>query len=200
MNPAELEFLSEEEELNVVPRFKLEAVKLLNTTIGPFFPNVPTVVPLWVALLLRGQQKCRIIPPTWLTVEKLNECKEAEENDTGCASPPHPQYIEISTLLLQHAAEDIANPESIRNIVRDIWDIRVGKLLSSVNGFLSSGSSTARVSQLTNMELVTLHNLLTNSMDQLSLLRQATSQAIEFSGGSGTANRTSFLNSSSTGN
>lgn len=90
------------------------------------------------------------------------------------------------------------SPESIRNIVRDVWDIRVGKLLSSVNGFLSSGSSTARVSQLTNMELTTLHNLLANSMDQLSLLRQATSQAVEFGGSA--VNRTSFLNSSSVGN
>ncbi|CAH8573141.1 unnamed protein product [Schistosoma margrebowiei] len=198
MNPAELEFLSEEEGLTIVPKFKLDAIKLLNTTIGPFFPNVPTVVPLWVALFLRGQQKCRIMPPAWLTLEKLNECKEAEENDSGCTSPPHSQYIEISTLLLQHAAEDIPNPESIRNIVRDVWDIRVGKLLSSVNGFLSSGSSTARVSQLTNMELTTLHNLLANSMDQLSLLRQATSQAVEFGGS--TVNRTSFLNSSSVGN
>ncbi|CAH8576762.1 unnamed protein product [Heterobilharzia americana] len=140
MNPAELEFLSEEEELNVVPRFKLEAVKLLNTTIGPFFPNVPTVVPLWVALLLRGQQKCRIIPPTWLTVEKLNECKEAEENDTGCASPPHPQYIEISTLLLQHAAEDIAkswirgnmkNGRELLDIIQQLTDVLT--LTQSVN-------------------------------------------------------------------
>nr|CAH8854548.1 unnamed protein product [Trichobilharzia regenti] len=199
MNPAELEFLSEEEGLTIVPRFKLDIVKLLNTTIGPFFPNVPITVPLWVALHLRGQQKCRIIPPAWLTLEKLNEWKETEENDSGCTSPPHPQYIEISTLLLEHAPEDIPNPESIRNTVRDVWDIRVGKVLSSLNGFLSSGSSTARVSQLTNMELSTIHNLLTNSMDQLSLLRQATSQTVEYAGG-GSVNRTSFLNSSSMGN
>ncbi|KAK4470662.1 hypothetical protein MN116_006195 [Schistosoma mekongi] len=198
MNPAELEFLSEEEELTIVPKFKLEAIKLLSTTIGPFSPNVPITVPLWAALFLRGQQKCRIMPPPWLTLEKLNECKEAEDNDSGCTLPPHSQYIEISTLLLQHAPEDIPNPESIRNIIRDVWDIRVGKLLSSVNGFLSSGSSTARVSQLTNMELATLHNLLTNSMDQLSLLRQATSQAVEFGGGG--VSRTSFLNPSSVGN
>ncbi|VDQ01376.1 unnamed protein product [Trichobilharzia regenti] len=83
MNPAELEFLSEEEGLTIVPRFKLDIVKLLNTTIGPFFPNVPITVPLWVALHLRGQQKCRIIPPAWLTLEKLNEWKETEENDSG---------------------------------------------------------------------------------------------------------------------
>lgn len=75
---------------------------------------MPTVVPLWVALFLRGQQKCRIMPPAWLTLEKLNECKEAEENDSGCTSPPHSQYIEISTLLLQHAAEDI--PKLVRKL------------------------------------------------------------------------------------
>lgn len=34
MNPAELEFLSEEEGLTIVPKFKLDAIKLLNTTVS----------------------------------------------------------------------------------------------------------------------------------------------------------------------
>lgn len=65
------------------------------------------MVPLWVALYLREQQKCRIIPPDWLTLDKLTTCKEMEESENGCTMPPHPQYTEICTLLLQYAAEDI---------------------------------------------------------------------------------------------
>lgn len=80
--------------------------------------------------------------------------------------------------------------------MRDLWDIRVGKLVASVTGFLSSGSSTAGVSQLTNMELATLRNFLAGSMDQLLFLRQSTAQAVETVGSQ--ASRL-FYNSSSIG-
>uniref|UniRef100_A0A183B580 GINS complex subunit 2 n=1 Tax=Echinostoma caproni TaxID=27848 RepID=A0A183B580_9TREM len=171
-------------------------IYLKANSVGPFFPNVPIRVPLWVALLLRQQQKCRIMPPDWLTVEKLNECKEAEETDPGCTVPPHRQYTEIATLLLQHAAEDIQNPETIRTIVRDLWDMRVGKLVASVTGFISSGASTARVSQLTNLELTTLRNFLTSSMDQLTSLRRAAADTSQLGLSSSNLSRTnrSFVN------
>ncbi|KAA0186926.1 DNA replication complex GINS protein PSF2 [Fasciolopsis buskii] len=191
MNPAELEFLAEDEPIIVIPRFKMEGIQLLTCSVGPLFPNIPASVPLWVALLLRQQQKCRIVPPDWLTVEKLNACKESEETDSGCTTSPHRQYMEIATLLLQHAAEDIQNPETVRTIVRDLWDIRVGKLVASVNGFISSGASTARVSHLTNLELTTLRNFLTNSMDQLTSLRRAASDAGQLGLSNSSFNRTS---------
>lgn len=64
-------------------------------------------MPLWVALHLRKQQKCRILPPSWLSVSSLNKFKENEDGETGCAAPPHPHYTELATLLLQHAPEDL---------------------------------------------------------------------------------------------
>ena len=57
--------------------------------------------------MLKQQQKCRILPPEWMTIEKLTECKESEDVDSACTDSPHPRYMEITTLLLQHAAEDI---------------------------------------------------------------------------------------------
>ncbi|CAL8074554.1 unnamed protein product [Calicophoron daubneyi] len=199
MNPMELEFIAEDETIQIIPRFTMDAIQLIAFSVGPFYPNVPTTVPLWVALHLRQQQKCRILPPEWLTVDKLNECKEAEQASAGCTEPPHKHYMEITTLLLQHAAEDIQSPETVRTIVRDLWDTRVGKLVSSVTGFISSGASSARVSQLTNLELATLRKFLANSMDQLSLLRRFASEATE--SGASSMNRTnrSLLNSSSMG-
>ncbi|TGZ67498.1 hypothetical protein CRM22_004767 [Opisthorchis felineus] len=197
MNPAELEFLAEDEPVQIIPRFKLDAIQLLPYSAGPFYPNVPVTVPLWVAVYLRQQQKCRIIPPDWMTVERLTQCKDREESDSSCTDPPHRQYMEITTLLLHHAPDDMQNPESIRAIVRDLWDLRIGKLVSSVTGFISSGTSTARVSQLTNLELATLRNFLSNSMDQLSILRQAaTANMIDSSLG---RTNQSVLDSSSSG-
>jgi hypothetical protein len=36
-------------------------------TFGPFQLNVPTHVPLWLAVRLKQDQKCRVAPPDWLT-------------------------------------------------------------------------------------------------------------------------------------
>ncbi|VDK41348.1 unnamed protein product [Taenia asiatica] len=171
MDPNELEFLAEGEFVTIVPRFRMESIDLMECQIGPFYPNIPTEVPLWTALYLRQQQKCRIVPPSWLSVARLSEFKEVEELNTGCTAPPHSHYAEVATLLLQHALEDIPNHEQIRTLVKDLWDARVGKFVASANNFILSGASTARVSQLTSLELATARNLLTNCLDQLAALR-----------------------------
>lgn len=57
--------------------------------------------------------------------------------------------------------------------MKDLWDARVGKFVASANNFVLSGASTARVSQLTSLELATARNLLTNCLDQLAVLRAA---------------------------
>uniref|UniRef100_A0A0X3P914 DNA replication complex GINS protein PSF2 n=1 Tax=Schistocephalus solidus TaxID=70667 RepID=A0A0X3P914_SCHSO len=198
MNPNELEFLAENDLIQIIPRFKMEAIDLIEHFVGPFQPNIPCEVPLWLAIHLRRQQKCRIIPPTWLCVTSLTEFKEAEELESGCTKPPHPHYTEVATLLLQHAPDDLpefvlplqflflnllllytlvfvffsSSQEAVRTLIKDLWDARVGKFVSSVNQFISSGAATARVSQLTCLELATVRNILANSLDQLAILRQ----------------------------
>nr|VZH90180.1 unnamed protein product [Spirometra erinaceieuropaei] len=172
MNPNELEFLAEDELIQIIPRFKMEAIDLIEHFVGPFHPNIPCEVPLWLAVHLRRQQKCRIIPPNWLCVTSLTEFKEAEDAESGCTKPPHPHYTEVATLLLQHAPDDLPDQEAVRTLIKDLWDARVGKFVTSVNQFISSGAATARVSQLTCLELATVRNLLANSLDQLAILRQ----------------------------
>lgn len=39
----------------------------------------PLLVPLWLAIHLRKQQKCRIVPPAWMERDILEEIKEAEK-------------------------------------------------------------------------------------------------------------------------
>lgn len=69
--------------------------------------------------------------------------------------------------------------------MKDLWDARVGKFLASVNNFMSSGAATARVSQLTCLELATVRNVLTNSLDQLAVLRKHRVSAMVAAGTSG---------------
>ncbi|KAF8571732.1 hypothetical protein P879_02594 [Paragonimus westermani] len=179
MIPPDLEFLAEDELIQIVPRFKMEPIQLLPYSVGPFYPNVPVAVPLWVASYLKKQRKCRILPPDWLTLDTLKKCKEAEDTNAGCTPPPHRKYAEIATFMLQYAPDDIEHPESIRTVVRDLLDIRVGKLVASVSGFMDSGALVAGVTKLTTMELATLSTLLLKTLDQLTVLRRSTPKPTE---------------------
>lgn len=38
---------------------------------GPFQPNRPLEVPLWMAMALHKRKKCRIQPPGWMDVDHL---------------------------------------------------------------------------------------------------------------------------------
>lgn len=43
---------------------------------GPFNPSMQTSVPLWLALNLKQRQKCRIEPPSWLSVGNNTVCTQ----------------------------------------------------------------------------------------------------------------------------
>ena len=80
MEPAEIEFLGENESIGIIPNFSLDnAVHLISGSLGPFRAGLPVHVPLWLAIHLRKQQKCRIVPPIWMNKENLEEIKEAEK-------------------------------------------------------------------------------------------------------------------------
>ncbi|KAL3318717.1 DNA replication complex GINS protein PSF2 [Cichlidogyrus casuarinus] len=171
MDPPRIDFLAEETIITVVPRFKHAAIELFGKSIGPFYPNTPINLPLWLALNLRSQQKCRIIAPDWCNVAFLSQLKEEEEGSDACKEPPHVHYAEITALLFENAADDIASIEAIRTLVKDLWDIRVSKLVNSANSFLVSDATTAKVSHLTALELSSIHDIFTTCVDQIAKLR-----------------------------
>jgi GINS complex subunit 2 len=67
--------------ITILPLFTEPRVDLLDGSIGPFRPNKEIQVPLWLALHMRHSDKCRVIPPAWLTHENLAEL-EANEKGT----------------------------------------------------------------------------------------------------------------------
>ncbi|CAI8016186.1 DNA replication complex GINS protein PSF2 [Geodia barretti] len=68
MEPAEVEFLAEKEQITIVPNFSENKLYLISGEFGPFNPSMQTRVPLWLAINLRQRQKCHIVPPDWLNV------------------------------------------------------------------------------------------------------------------------------------
>ncbi|KAF6152194.1 hypothetical protein GIB67_019416 [Kingdonia uniflora] len=129
---AEIEFVAEDELVEIVPNISMEPLNFTCGDFGPFRPQMPTEVPMWLAVALKKRGKCVICPPQWMSVDKLTQVLEAER-DTEYAFEPLPfHYVELSRLLFDHAHEDIPDLYMVRTLIEDIRDVRFHKLESSL--------------------------------------------------------------------
>lgn len=79
MDPSEVEFLGEKHLVSIVPNFSFGVIHLISGSIGPFRAGLPVRVPIWIALSLKQQQKCRIVAQDWMDMEKLTDILEDEK-------------------------------------------------------------------------------------------------------------------------
>lgn len=79
MNPDEVEFLAEKEQISIVPMFSHTIIHLISGDVGPFRASLPVKVPLWLGINLKQQRKCKIYPPDWMNVDVLETIKEEEK-------------------------------------------------------------------------------------------------------------------------
>ena len=107
----ELEYLAENEEVEIVPRFQFDSIKLLqrnprsaNGHFGPFLPLRPVIVPLWLALQLKQQRLCSISPPSWMSMAKLQETLDEERKSR-------------ENNLLTHGREYLVQPFAIKSVI-----------------------------------------------------------------------------------
>ncbi|XP_041078205.1 DNA replication complex GINS protein PSF2 [Polyodon spathula] len=171
MDPSEVEFLAEKEMVTIVPNFSLDKIYLIGGDLGPFNPGLPVAVPVWLAINLKQRQKCRIIPPEWMDVEKLEEIREQERKEEAFTPIPNPYYMELTKLLLNHASDNIPKADEIRTLVKDTWDTRIAKLRLSADSFVSQQEAHARLDNLTLMEINTIGTFLTDSLNHMYKLR-----------------------------
>lgn len=174
MDPAEVEFLAEKQVVTVVPNFAQDKIYLIGGDIGPFNPSLPIDIPLWLAVNLKQRQKCRIQPPEWMDVEKLEEVKQKESDEKFFTEMPNAYYMELTQLLLKYATDDIPKADQIRTLIKDIWDLRIAKLRRSIDVFAKSDATHAKLNHLTLMEINTVRPFLTKALDQMQFLRSNT--------------------------
>ena len=80
MDPDEIEFICEDCVVSVIPNFSFDPIHLISGSIGPFCAGIPVQdIPIWLAIHLRKQQKCRIVPPEWMDIERLEHIKDEEK-------------------------------------------------------------------------------------------------------------------------
>jgi len=176
MDPSEGEFLAERETIDIIPNFSHNKLYLISGDVGPFKAGIPCSVPIWLAVNLRNRGKCRLVPPSWLDPEVLTEKKDEETQSKVFTQMPSQYYLVIAQLLLSTAPQDIPNSNLVRTLVKDIWDLRISKLRSSVTEFVRRGFLWATLDHLTAMELHTIQPVLPASLDQLHRMSKHAAQ------------------------
>ncbi|XP_066570179.1 DNA replication complex GINS protein PSF2 [Amia ocellicauda] len=171
MDTCEVEFLAEKEMVTIIPNFSLDKIYLIGGDLGPFNPGLPVDVPVWLAVNLKQRQKCRIVPPDWMDVEKLEEIRDQERKEETFTPIPSAYYMELTKLLLNHASDNIPKADEIRILVKDIWDTRIAKLRLSADSFVNQQEAHAKLDNLTLMEINTVRTFLLESLNHMYKLR-----------------------------
>lgn len=169
LNCAENEFLAEEEMINITPEFDHAEFYFISGKYGPFTSNFDVDVPLWLAITLRKQGKCRIAIPDWMTIERLEQRVHNERNEKVLGELPF-HYIEIAQLLLNNAREDIPSPDRVAVLLQDLENIRMDRIRLGVLNLADSvakGDSvlSAQLKNVSSMEILTIKRFFLNSLN-----------------------------------
>ncbi|KAI4346962.1 hypothetical protein L6164_007820 [Bauhinia variegata] len=148
----ELEFIAEDEMVEIVPNLRMEPLNLICGDFGPFFPQIATQVPLWLAVALKKRGKCSIRPPEWMSVEKLTQVLEAERESQEMSEQLPFHYVEISRLLFDHARDDIQDVYMVRSLIEDIRDVRFHKVETDLEAF-NGRTIAVKIKNLSAMEV-----------------------------------------------
>ena len=144
---SEMEFLAEDTIITIIPKFSHAMLHFISGNYGPFQPQTPVEVPLWLAISLKKRRKCAIRPPSWMDVDYLApKLKSEKERDEFEDLPFH--FAEIKSLLFAAAADDIPNADQVRTLLEDIHDVRQAKIrrgIQAVAGDVREGGSAFAV-------------------------------------------------------
>lgn len=161
------EFLAEDELIEISPNVRAGVVALVCGNFGPFAPSIVTQVPLWLALAMKKLKRCRIIPPGWLSLPKLEETIKNEREDfEKLQKLPH-FFSQIAALLLHHAEDDLEAPGRLRRAVEDLSSIRSGKVRRWTRNNVRERTVAVKVNDLTSLEIETNRPVLTRVLGGL---------------------------------
>jgi len=159
MNPSELDYISENYLIEIIPNFHAEKISLVSGEYGPFKPNKIIKVPLWLAVKYRNNSQCKIIIPTIYGNSYLNGVYESEkENKTSLFDLPQ-NFFEISNILFNNAEEDFDDIKKTRCFVADIKAIRQSKINNMLKN-IKNDDLYLKLNGLTSMELEQIRPLL----------------------------------------
>jgi GINS complex subunit 2 len=129
-------------------------------------------VPIWIALILKSQDKCNIVPPKWLNLVYLKEKYDEEIKFPLKFSSLPWNWLEISKVLLSRASDDLSDPShQLRSIIQDLREIR---LVKSRKGLKELNESNIQLMGLSLLEINELRPFVLGVMNKLRQLHDTT--------------------------
>lgn len=155
----ELEFLAEDVQVTIIPKFRQEEpYHFIGHDVGPFVPTLPVDVPLWLGLHLKKNKKCQIQAPEWMDPESLALVLEEEKDSTAFSDLPQ-HFIEIAQLLMKGAKDDIPSAQRVQLLVEDISNIRQRKIRDGIKNVMqraAEGKLTNAI-KMNNVAMMEIH-------------------------------------------
>lgn len=163
--PSEINFLAENEYIQILPRYSMKSIQLIGTKI----PNLRALrrekVPIWVALILKSQGKCNIVPPDWLNLIYLKEKYDQEMKSPMAFSDLPWNWIEVSKMLLAKAPDDLPDAShQLRSLLQDLREIRQVK---TRKGLKEVNESNIALNGLSLMEINEVRPFMLSVMNRL---------------------------------
>lgn len=176
--PEEMEFFGEDEVITVIPNITFptadSSLICIGGEWGPFRPNFPVEVPLWLALALQKKKCCRIQIPAWMNVEHLEDVLAEEEAHEAIFQPLPFHYIEVAHLLLRHAKEAFEEGDNTlyqtANLLKDIRDERFSKIDKGLKAL--EGPITVKLNNVSAMECNMIRHFFQGALNQFYKLAQ----------------------------
>lgn len=157
------DFLAEDELIEIVPNFKhSDILSLINGDFGPFIPGIPSKVPMWMALNLYRQQKCKITLPSWIM--QIDQLNDDQANSTSLIQMPCNHWRESIKLLLSH---NITIPQKYKDLIENreaILKKSINTLLDSVVDLDDDRIAHVKIKNITKFELTMLKKLITTNL------------------------------------
>ncbi|KAI9505802.1 DNA replication protein psf2 [Coemansia spiralis] len=170
----ELEYMAQCESIAIVPLYRMDRLELVRGTVGPFRPPQKTEVPLWLAVMLKRTNRCRIVAPSWLSYEHLYKLYKREEEPDSLFTKLPQHYLEIAYMLLTHAEDDVEDSQAIRRLLQDLREVRQSK---TQRGFEMLNPTQLQMDNLSAAEINEIRPLFRHSFDMLRQLDALASAA-----------------------
>ena len=140
-------------------------------------------MPLWLAVALRRRQKCRVIAPEWLTLDRLAAVFDRERKDITAFEGMPFHYMEVASQLMDVAGDDIPDLGRIRTVLEDIVGIRYNKVRAGINSQEASVPAYIRLNNLSAMEINSIRPFFLQSLNQVYKMHAISTRTDAPSGG-----------------
>lgn len=165
---AENVFYAEDCIVRITPRFEHPVMNFLSGDFGPFETDSETEVPLWLAIELKKNEKCKLQKPEWLSVEFLENTIGNEKAAENLQSIPY-HYMELAQLILTNFKDEFTETDKILALLQDLENVRMDRLRSGLEKIaenVKDGQKTESVivTNIGSMEVLAIQNFVIESL------------------------------------